>query len=236
MPDNDPISILMADHEDLRALFSQLEREPNDSATIEELAIAIEQHTLLEEQIFYPAFREVAVEQDLEHMVYEAIEEHDLVDTVIAELEPDQLDLPVLKAKLKVLQELVLHHVEKEEQQLFPLARKLLGEDRLAELGEAIRALHDQQYESEELEDSEGSDRGTHATVDVNHATAEQLRDISGIDEVRAERIVAYRDSHGQFEDWEELRQIEGFDEGLVKALRDQASLGHASASRGSSE
>jgi len=133
-------------------------------------------------------------------------------------------DLPVLKAKLELLQELVLRHIEEEEQQLFPLARELLSDDQLRELGDEIQALHDEQAEVEAVEEPDGGD--TRGTVDLNRATAEQLRNIQGIDEVRAERIVAYRDSHGQFEDWEDLRHIEGFDEGMVKAVRDQASLG----------
>ena len=228
MPDNDPISILTSDHERVRKLFARLEREEPTLELVDMLAEMLEQHTEIEEDIFYPAFLEAAEQSEHEHMYYEAIEEHDLVDTVMAELDPETLDPPVLLAKVKVLKDLVLHHLDEEENQLFPIVRKLCSEEQLSQLGDRVQERHESLMQASEAGEEAEQTRakaGTRGTLNLNIASVDQLRSIEGIDELRASRLVEYRESHGQFADWRDISQIEGFDEGMVRALQNQASL-----------
>ncbi len=51
--------------------------------------------------------------------------------------------------------------------------------------------------------------------IDINSATAEQLCQIPGIGESRAEAIIKYRDVNGGFESPEELMKVPGIKEGI---------------------
>ena len=96
-------------------------------------------HTLFEEEIFYPAFR-VAVEgKKDEHLYYEALEEHHVVDMVLPEIKGSSKGSDEFAAKAKVLKDLVEHHAEEEEGQMFPKARKLMKAAGLRELGERLQ-------------------------------------------------------------------------------------------------
>lgn len=139
----DAIALLKADHQKVRALLGEL-TESSERATTkrEELLAEIERelkiHTTIEEQIFYPAFRDAAEKADDRKLYFEAVEEHHVVDTVLPELEGTEVGSPTFAAKAKVLMDLVEHHAEEEESEMFPRARKLLGRERLARLGEEL--------------------------------------------------------------------------------------------------
>jgi len=90
-------------------------------------------HTRIEEEIFYPAVRSLGTD-DLETLVDEALEEHHVVDLVLAELPRVHPGDDRFAAKMTVLSELVEHHVKEEERDMFRRAQAL-GTDRLKELG-----------------------------------------------------------------------------------------------------
>ena len=96
---------------------------------------AVDIHAQLEEEIFYPAC-EGKVDEDL---LSEAYVEHDSAKVLIAEIEAGGPDDEFYDAKVKVLSEMIEHHVEEEEKRvegMFAQARKAgldmdaLGEDR----------------------------------------------------------------------------------------------------------
>jgi len=62
--------------------------------------------------------------------------------------------------------------------------------------------------------------------IDVNRATIDELMAIEGFDEKRAALLLSYRNEHGPFQTWDDLRQVPGIDDTLYERLRDQASLG----------
>jgi hypothetical protein len=70
-------------------------------------------HTTIEEEIFYPAFLEEVEDRDLHH---EAIVEHDGAKKLIAEIEASSPNDDFFDAKVKVLSEMIKHHVKEEEQ------------------------------------------------------------------------------------------------------------------------
>jgi hemerythrin-like domain-containing protein len=139
--EKDAIALLKADHEKVRALLADLEEtSERASSKREKLLTTIEQelkiHTKIEEEIFYPAFRDAAEKKDDRKLFYEAVEEHHVVDLVLPEIKGAGSE--EFGAKAKVLKDLVEHHAEEEEAKMFPRAKKLMDRDELMRLGDAL--------------------------------------------------------------------------------------------------
>lgn len=131
--------LLKKQHREVKSLFKKLESTDNARMRrqlMTEIARNLEGHTTIEEEIFYPAVRELEARK-AEEMVLEAYEEHHVVKLVLAELPRVNPEDERFEAKMTVLSELVDHHVEEEEKEMFKLAQKL-GKDALAELGEQM--------------------------------------------------------------------------------------------------
>jgi len=114
-------------HRDLLALFARLEctDDPNERRRLlDELVDALQTHADMETRVLYPAIRARGV-TDLDALVLEAIEEHHVVELLIAEapeLDPEAESFP---AKMAVLRKLVERHVDQEEALLFEAAPAL---------------------------------------------------------------------------------------------------------------
>lgn len=137
----DAITMLKKDHKTVEGLFKKFEKAGERAHVtqrdlagriVEELSV----HAAIEEQVFYPAVREAVF--GTEDMVLEALEEHHIVKWVAHELDSMEPDEERFRAKMTVLIELVRHHVEEEEGDLFPEVRKALGRKALGELGAAM--------------------------------------------------------------------------------------------------
>ncbi len=117
------IEMLKDDHEKVKGLFEDFESaEGAEQADIASTAIReLEVHADLEEKLIYPAIRE---EIDEDEMMNEAVEEHHLVHILIKELKKLKPKDEVFQAKFKVLGELVKHHIEEEEGEMFPKAQE----------------------------------------------------------------------------------------------------------------
>ena len=111
----DAIALLKEDHRKVEDLFEQFEKARGDERK-QKLALQICKeltiHTMLEEEIFYPAC-EGKVEEDL---LKESFVEHDAAKVLIAEIEAGEPSEEFFDAKVKVLKEEIEHHVEEEEQ------------------------------------------------------------------------------------------------------------------------
>jgi hemerythrin superfamily protein len=141
------IELLEQDHRNVRKLLEELsETSEKDEKKRNELLDRIEHeltlHTTLEEEIFYPAFREAGEKKkDDQKMYYEAREEHRAVEKlVMPDLKKTKTTTVEFAGRVKVLKELIEHHVEEEEQEMFPEANKLMTKKQLEELGERIQA------------------------------------------------------------------------------------------------
>lgn len=141
----DAIAVLKEDHETVRGLLGQLENA--SGARREKLLAKVEQelkvHTQIEEEIFYPAYREAARKKEDQKLYYEALEEHHVVDLVMPEVSEGE-NAEELKAKAKVLKDLVEHHADEEEKEMFPRARKALDREELKELGARLLQRKDE--------------------------------------------------------------------------------------------
>lgn len=141
--EKDAITQLRDDHDRVRRLLAELEQTTEKTATRREKLLAtIEQelrvHTKIEEDVFYPAFFDAARTRDDKELYYEAVEEHHVVDLVLPEIKGTDPNGEPFAAKAKVLKDLVEHHAGEEEKEMFPRARKLMGRERLIELGEQL--------------------------------------------------------------------------------------------------
>jgi len=136
----DAIALLKQDHEKVRGLLGQFENATG--ARRQKLLTQIEKelkvHTTIEEEIFYPAYREAARKKEDKKLYFEALQEHHVVDMVMPEMN-DGSSPEELKAKAKVLKDLVEHHAEEEEKEMFPRARKAMEKDELRSLGEMMQ-------------------------------------------------------------------------------------------------
>ena len=136
----DAITLLKEDHKKVKGLLSQLEKTTERGAErrrklLGQIEAEIKVHTTIEEEIFYPAYRDAVRKKDDRELYQEALEEHHVVDLVMPELKRSDPAGEVFGAKAKVLKELIEHHAEEEEKEMFPKARRALGIAELRELG-----------------------------------------------------------------------------------------------------
>jgi hypothetical protein len=136
------VEMLKADHRKVEELFEKYEKSRGKKAEIaKKICMELIVHTMLEEEIFYPACREAGVEED---KMDEADVEHDGAKVLIAELEHGSPDDDYYDAKVKVLSEEIKHHVKEEEQRDGVFAQaKSKGVD-LDALGEEMAARKEQ--------------------------------------------------------------------------------------------
>jgi hemerythrin-like domain-containing protein len=141
--EKDAITLLTADHKKVRPLLGELEESSARAVDkrgelLQTIELELKVHAKIEEEIFYPAFQKAAEKQDDKKLYYEALEEHHVVDTVLAELKDTAPASEAFAAKAKVLKDLVEHHAEEEETEMFPRARKLMSRGELVELHDRL--------------------------------------------------------------------------------------------------
>lgn len=111
----DAIALLKADHRKVEQLFAAFESATGDGRKeklAREICTELKIHTMLEEEIYYPALRG-KIEDDL---LDEAYVEHDGAKVLINDIEAGGPDDDFYEAKVKVLSEEIEHHVKEEEQ------------------------------------------------------------------------------------------------------------------------
>ena len=122
--EQDALSLLKADHDHVHSLFDDFEAlGEQDLGAKQELAQEICHelllHTAAEEEIFYPAVRDIRLGEDL---VDEAVVEHASAKQLIEQILEMAPQDTLFDAKMKVLREQIEHHVQEEEQDMFPRA------------------------------------------------------------------------------------------------------------------
>ena len=154
----DAIALLKADHREVEDLFAKFEKasgKDRKQQLAEQICNELKIHSMIEEEIFYPALRG-KIEDDL---LDEAYVEHDGAKVLINDIMSGGADEEFYDAKVKVLSEEIEHHVEEEEKRsegMFAQARDTdvdLVElrDRMAARKEELKA----QAESEGLPPAE---------------------------------------------------------------------------------
>jgi hemerythrin superfamily protein len=134
----DAVEMLKADHRKVKELFRKYEAagdraHQKKKGIAEEVFTEITIHSTLEEELFYPAVK-AKTDKEGKELVAESVEEHHVVATLIEELKALDPKDERYDAKFSVLTENIEHHIEEEEEELFPEAADVLG-DTLEDLG-----------------------------------------------------------------------------------------------------
>ncbi|HEY6561372.1 MAG TPA: hemerythrin domain-containing protein [Polyangiaceae bacterium] len=134
------IALLKQDHKEVKEMLEEItglgERAAKRRVELaSEIALALKAHMQIEEQIFYPAFKAAAAKKEDQKLYYEAVEEHHAADVVLQDVLKADASSLSFGGKVKVLKELIEHHVEEEEKTMFPHARKVMSKEELQALG-----------------------------------------------------------------------------------------------------
>jgi len=165
----DAIALLKADHRLVEELFEKFEkstRKEQKQKIAQQICMELTIHTMIEEEIFYPACKE-AVEEDL---LDEAYVEHDGAKMLIAEISQGSLDDKFYAAKVTVLSEEIKHHVKEEEKRsegMFAQA-KAAGLDMDA-LGKVMQARKEELQQTLTLGDLPPPETRTMKGVEMNY-------------------------------------------------------------------
>lgn len=158
------IKMLKQQHRQVEKLFKQFEKaksaRPRQKA-FDEIADKLAVHAAIEEQHFYPSVKRRATED----LLLEAVEEHLGVKRVIADMLDLEADDPIFEAKAKVLKDLVEHHVEEEEETLFPKVEKMVKAEELDAIGEEMASTMEDLLEGGNPRDAVPSETEHAATL-----------------------------------------------------------------------
>ena len=136
----DAIALLKSDHREVEKWFEQFEKTRSDERKeelAEKICSALRIHMQIEEGIFYPAFLSATDDIDLHH---EAEVEHDGAKKLIKEIEASSSTDEYYDAKVKVLSEMIKHHVKEEEQRGGMFAEARQSEMDLKAIGAQMQA------------------------------------------------------------------------------------------------
>jgi hypothetical protein len=176
----DAIGLLKADHRQVEEWFEEFQSARLDTkkkSLATNICQALKVHTTIEEEIFYPAFLEATEEEDIHH---EAEVEHNGAKKLIAEIEAIGPDDEYYDAKVKVLSEMIKHHVKEEEQRdgMFAKARK--SDMDLKGLGESLSARKAELMNGETDDDTRASRRGARSSSTEKGMTTRDAKRFRG--------------------------------------------------------
>jgi hemerythrin superfamily protein len=131
-------ALLKKQHRKVEGMFAQLEKGKGDiSAVLAQLANDLAAHMAIEQTIFYPTVKEIDPK-----VVGESYQEHAIAELALKRLIETPADDPTFAPKVTALKELIAHHVEEEEEELFPTVEKKLEPEQLDALGaQMLRAF-----------------------------------------------------------------------------------------------
>ena len=145
MPKQHAIALLKTDHATVKTMFEKegkltTKDSENKASLFNQIKAALEVHAAIEEEIFYPAVKKARSEH-VKDEIREAYEEHKQIKSLLAQVSSITPADETYDMKIKVLKEDVEHHVKEEEEgEMFPDAKRFLGESRLVELGAQLEA------------------------------------------------------------------------------------------------
>ena len=136
----DVYKLLQDDHRKVKTLLKELDEtteraEKTREHLIRKIEMELTVHSEAEEKFFYPLLQGPKATKDL---AYEALAEHKVVKQLLSELVAEPKGTSEWTAKASVLKENVEHHIEEEESELFPQARKILSQEEAESIGEEV--------------------------------------------------------------------------------------------------
>jgi hemerythrin-like domain-containing protein len=138
---NDLVHMILQDHKPLKQLIKIMKNfdvDINERRTaFEQFAPLLVAHAKPEEKVLYAYMKN---SQPLREEGFEGDVEHGLADQMLEEVKRTQ-DEDLLGARIKVLADLVEHHIQEEENALLPDFRKISAQSERVELGDKFMRL-----------------------------------------------------------------------------------------------
>lgn len=189
----DVIDLLKEDHQKVKDLFEEFEALDSSESrekrrVLKKIFAELAIHTQLEEELVYPLV------EHAQELVNEAREEHHVVDLIIAEIKKARSMNEKTDAKVKVLKEMVEHHIEEEETEMF---QKLPSEE-LQEIGARVKVR------KEELLGKEFPEKK------MEHAGVQPVEELYGGSEMGSESVKAEKDASLDEKQLPEIAKSEG--------------------------
>lgn len=141
------IELLKSDHKKVRELLTELEATSNRATAkrvtlLNKINTEIKVHSTIEEEIFYPAFKNAAKKAEDQKLYFEALEEHRAAgDLVLPDLLGTDVSSDQFGGRAKVLKDLIEHHAKEEEDEMFPRAQEVLSSAELEDLGNRMMTM-----------------------------------------------------------------------------------------------
>jgi len=125
-------TLLRQQHRKTLTALKKLEKR-HDGELLEEISNDLAGHMAIEQEIFYPFIRDLD-----EDMVLESYEEHALAELALRRLRATEPDSEAFSPRVTALRELLEHHIEEEQDDLFPKVEKKIGAAELNRLGQRM--------------------------------------------------------------------------------------------------
>lgn len=155
----DIFSILKSDHDLHRQLLEQIASETGDSAKRRELfeafRVEVTAHAAAEEQSLYATMLgDPSLQEEGRH----SVAEHKEIDDLLGELQDEDVTADDWIAKFKEMRHRYEHHIDEEEDEMFPAAEAELTSAKAEELGAKFDRRKPAELELAETRDN-GSDK-----------------------------------------------------------------------------
>lgn len=143
------LELLQQDHQQIQQLFRQVEATADieDSSQHEklfkEIQAALELHTYMEETVFYPTLEERST---LRELILESYEDHKQIKILLREMKRLVERSEKFTPKLRVMIENVKHHVQEEEEELFPKVMQVFSPAALEQLGKELEKAREESW------------------------------------------------------------------------------------------
>jgi iron-sulfur cluster repair protein YtfE (RIC family) len=136
----DVLEFLTDEHDEAKAVFKKLEKAEGAEASrlFDRLKSMLSLHEELEETYFYPQLKQ---EETAKELILEGYQEHHVMDVLIDEISKLKPSAEEWEPKIKVLQENTEHHIEEEEDELFPKVRKIWDADKRLRVGRQMQEM-----------------------------------------------------------------------------------------------
>jgi hemerythrin superfamily protein len=139
----DALKLLEEDHKLVKRLLAEGEdtterAEKTRAELFARLKTELTRHEQMEEEVLYPALKEISKSRDI---ALEGYEEHHVVDEILSELEQTPPSDETWGAKWKVAKENLEHHIEEEETEMWQAARREFSEDELENMGNRMMEI-----------------------------------------------------------------------------------------------
>jgi hemerythrin superfamily protein len=184
----DVYQVLMQDHRIVEELFSEIEKSDDREVERREQLFArlrkeFEDHSVVEENIFYPSIEKLLGTKEF---VEQSLEEHAGIEAILQEISEMRTNKGDWLEKINELKDVVQRHVHREENKMFPAARKELDESRAEELGRQILQMKQKaRQKSSVVTLAHSSPKGPGSAIQCPLTkTALRARNITGTSEV----------------------------------------------------